>query len=106
MIKLDDDFLASLGLAGMSTDDKKAFLQHIYEELELRVGVELSKGLTDQQLEEFGTIMDSGDQAESLKWLETNCPNYKDVVASELEKLKQEIISNKDQLVTDPPKGA
>jgi hypothetical protein len=103
MIKLDDDFLASLGLAGMPADDKKAFLQHIYEELELRVGTELSKSLTNEQLEEFGTIMDNGDQAESLRWLEVNCPNYKDVVANELEKLKQEITGYKDKLVTDQP---
>lgn len=99
MIQLDDDFLASLGLAGMPDDDKKAFLEHIYSELELRVGTELSKALTSLQLRQFEEIMLENNQAKAVQWLETNCPNYKQVVAEELEKLKQEIISNKDVLL-------
>ncbi len=50
MFQLDDSFLADLGLGNMSTDDKKAFNEHLYRELELRVGTELSKDLSDQQL--------------------------------------------------------
>jgi hypothetical protein len=35
--------------------------------------------------------MDNGNEAGALTWLETNVPNYKDVVAAELEVLKSEI---------------
>lgn len=101
MFKLDDDFLASLGLATMPPQEKKDFLQHIYDELEYRVGAELSKGLSDEQLEEFEELMEEDDQTRALHWLEVNCPNYKEVVAAELEKIKQEILANRDRLVED-----
>lgn len=137
MFQLDDNFLQSVGLGAMPADQKQAFLQHIYEELELRVGTKLSEGLTDDQLTEFESFM-NGDEAKirgwldaqlpgyqqsedfqkftenippeakelavlaeyaSLKWLEANRPNYKDVVAQELEQLKQEISANRTQIM-------
>jgi Protein of unknown function (DUF5663) len=99
MFNLDDDFLQSLGLGGLPDDQKQAFLQHLYEELELRVGTQLSEGMSDAQLAEFEKLIDGNDEAGALKWLETNRPNYKDVVAQELEKLKQEITSNRDKIL-------
>lgn len=99
MFQLDESFLVGLGLGSMPAEEKEAFLSYLYEELELRVGTELSKNLTDEQLEEFEKIIDSGDEGASLEWLESHCPNYKEVVAAELEKLKQEIIASKDQLL-------
>ena len=42
-------------------------------------------------VDEFEQFIDSNDEAGALKWLESNFPNYKDVVAEELEKLKNEI---------------
>lgn len=99
MFQLDEDFLAQLGLANMPADEKEAFLVHLYEELELRVGTELSKGLTDQQLAEFERLVDGNDEKAAVTWLEQNCPNYRQVVAAELKKLKQEIINGKDVLL-------
>ena len=91
MFKIDDDFLASVGLAALPADDKRKMLAHIYETLELRVGMKLAHGMSDEQLNEFERLMDANDEAGALKWLETNVPNYKDVVASELAALKAEI---------------
>lgn len=99
-IQLDDNFLTSLGLGAMSDEDKKAFLQHLYEELELRVGTELSKNLTDSQLEDFEKLINANDQQGAMQWLEANCPNYKDVVKVEIEKLRQEISQNKDVILS------
>lgn len=99
MFQLDENFLVSLGLGDMPADEKEAFLSYLYEELELRVGTVLSKDLSDEQLEQFEKLIDSGDQDASLKWLESHCPNYKEVVAEELEKLKQEVIASKDRLL-------
>jgi hypothetical protein len=99
MFSLDDDFLQSLGLGDMPDDQKQAFLQHLYEELELRVGTRLSEGMSDTQLAEFEKLIDNNDEQGALHWLETNRPNYKDVVAEELDKLKQEVITNRDQIV-------
>jgi hypothetical protein len=99
MFQLDDNFLKSVGLGGMPQDQKSAFLEHLYEELELRVGVRLSEGMPDEKLAEFEKLIDANDEAGALKWLETNRPDYKQVVAEELEKLKKEVESNKDKIL-------
>jgi len=139
MFQLDEQFLKDLGLDQLPEDQKQAFLDHIYSELELRVGVRLSDGLSDDQLKEFESFVDRDDQkvqqwvaanapdyandqgyqqlkqnapqgadekillAEyaSLKWLGLNRPNYRDVVSQVLEELKQEIMSNRDTLLSD-----
>lgn len=139
MFQLDDQFLKDLGLDQMPDEQKQAFLAHIYNELELRVGVRLSEGLSDGQLAEFESFVDRDDEkvrawvmentpdyindtayqqlktnapegtddatllAEyaSLKWLNVNRPNYRDVVAQVLGELKQEIMKNRDTILGD-----
>lgn len=75
MFQLDDKFLADIGLNDLPDDQKQAFLQHIYEELELRVGTRLSDGLSDQQLEEFEKIIDR-DQPTIDAWLAAHVQDY------------------------------
>ena len=101
MFQLNDDFLQSVGLGNMPDDQKQAFLQHLYEELELRVGTRLSEGMSDDQLGEFEKLIEGNDEQGALGWLEKNRPNYKDVVAEELEKLKKEILASKDKILSD-----
>lgn len=99
MFQLNDDFLQSVGLGAMPDDQRQAFLQHLYEELELRVGTRLSEGMSDDQLAQFEKLIDANDDRGALAWLEANRPNYRDVVAEELEKLRQEITANKDKIL-------
>jgi len=137
MFQLDDKFLDEVGLSSLPDDQKKAFLQHTYDELELRVGTKLSDGMSDDQLEEFESIIDRKDevvkdwlskyapeyhndesfariqQATGLdvndpglraeyaatKWLEVNRPDYRDVVASVLDALKQEISGSREAIL-------
>ena len=106
MFKLDDDFLASVGLSGLPEDQKRPMLQHIYDTLELRVGMKLVEQMTDAQLDEFEGFIDRKDDAGALKWLETNFPHYKQVVADELEKLKNEIRASAEQLLSASMSGA
>lgn len=91
MFKLDDQFLQDLGLGSLPAEEKNKMLAHIYETLEMRVGMKLAEQMTDAQLDEFEAFIDRKDEAGALKWLETNFPNYKQVVASELDTLKAEI---------------
>src|SRR5882757_4925345 len=91
MIKLDDDLLQELGLANLPPEEKKKLLAHIYETLEMRVGMKLAEQMSDAQLTEFEQFIESKDEAGALRWLESNFPNYKDVVAAEFEALKKEI---------------
>ena len=50
MFQLDNNFLQEVGLGGLPADQKKLFLGHFREQLELRVGTQLSEGLSDAQL--------------------------------------------------------
>ncbi len=99
MIKLDDDLLQQLGLAALPAEEKKKLLAHIYETLEMRVGMKLAERMSDAQLTEFEQFIDRNDEAGALKWLEANFPNYKDVVAEEFEKLKAEITQVAPQIL-------
>jgi len=136
MFKLDEEFLAQLGLGDMPREQKQDFLQHIYSELEIRVGERLTEDMNDTQLDEFGYFVDKNEQgirgwfsnnvpdyadlpdykllqekmadasevelmAEfgATKWLQINRPDYPEVVRQVLELIKQEIISNKEQLL-------
>lgn len=99
MFKLDDNLLQELGLGALSPEDKKVMLGHIYETLEMRVGMTLAQQMTNEQLDEFEGFIDSNDEAGALKWLETNFPDYKQVVANELDKLKAEIKTTAPQIV-------
>ncbi len=137
MFQLDDKFLQDVGLGDLPEEQKKAFLQHIYDELELRVGAKLSEGLTEEQLTEFESFVNQDNEKvnawlnanapnyanseeyqkfissapsgtnqitlaseyASLKWLERNRPDYKQVVSAELSALRQEVIQNKDKIL-------
>lgn len=75
MFQLDDKFLQDLGLDQLPEEQKKPFLEHIYSELELKVGTRLSDGLSDTQLAEFEKIIDRDEEAIST-WLSLHAPNY------------------------------
>ncbi len=99
MFKLDDNLLRELGLGAMPAHEKNRMLSHIYETLEMRVGMKLAEQMTNEQLDEFEAYINRNDEAGALKWLETNFPNYKQVVADELEKLKTEIKAAAPQIM-------
>jgi hypothetical protein len=99
MFKLDNAFLEELGLGSLPPVEKNKMLAHIYETLEMRVGMKLAEQMSNEQLDEFESYINKQDEAGALKWLETNFPNYKQVVADELEKLKGEISQVAPQIV-------
>jgi hypothetical protein len=99
MFKLDNTLLEELGLGSLPPEEKNRMLAHIYETLEMRVGMKLAEQMTNEQLDEFEGFIDKNDEAGALKWLETNFPNYKQVVAEELDKLKAEVKGSADQIV-------
>lgn len=76
MFQLDEKFLEEIGLNELPEEQKKPFLQHIYDELELRVGTKLSEGMSDDQLSEFESIIDRKDEI-VVAWLAKFAPDYK-----------------------------
>lgn len=75
MFQLDDKFLEDLGLGDLPVEQKKAFLEHVYSQLELRVGTRLSEGLSDAQLGEFESFVDR-DAEKVQAWVSANAPDY------------------------------
>lgn len=90
-LKLDNNLIDELGLAALPEQEKQLLLRQIYEKLEMNVGVRLADQMSNEQLDEFEKFVDSNDDKGAFQWLETNFPNYKDVVNEEFEKLKAEI---------------
>ena len=95
-MQFDENFLAEMGLSAMPEEQKQKFLDYVQEELEVRIGERISKGLTEAQLNEFDAITDP---AEAAKWLEKNRPDYREIVNRTIEEMKQEIRANRSKLL-------
>ena len=95
-MEFDDKFLQEMGLTAMPEDPKQKFLDYVQEELEVRIGERISKGLTQTQLNEFDMITDP---AEAANWLEKNRPDYREIVNRTIEEMKEEIRANRSKLV-------
>lgn len=90
-LKLDNNLIEELGLGALPEHEKQLLLRQIYEKLEMNVGVRLADQMSNEQLDEFEKFVDANDDKGAFQWLESNFPNYKDVVNQEFEKLKAEI---------------
>lgn len=99
MIKIDATLLQEIGLGALPGPEKDSLLKHIYETLEMRVGMRLADQMTNQQLDEFEQYFEAKDDAGAFKWLETNFPNYKDIVQEEFDKLKAEVGQSAPQIL-------
>lgn len=95
-MEFDDKFLQEMGLQAMPEDQKQKFLDYVQEELEVRIGERISKGLTQTQLNEFDMITDP---AEAAIWLEKNRPDYREIVNRTIEEMKEEIRANRAKLI-------
>ena len=95
-MQFDEQFLQEMGLSAMPESQKQKFLDYVQEEVEVRIGQRISKGLTETQLNEFDMITD---QAEATRWLERNRPDYREIVTHTIEEMKSEIRANRAKLV-------
>lgn len=79
-----DAFFEDLTLEFLSDKDKESLLRAYSDELELRVGTALAKGLTEAELSEFEELVDEPhDEKESGAWLEAHVPDYRTVIQRE-----------------------
>ena len=100
MLKIDNSLLQEIGLGSLPDAEKNSLLKHIYETLEMRVGMRLADQMTNEQLDEFEQYFEAKDDAGAFKWLETNFPNYKDIVQQEFDKLKAEVQGSAPQILS------
>jgi hypothetical protein len=106
MLKIDNNLLQEVGLGALPSAEKNSFLKHIYETLEMRVGIRLADQMTNQQLDEFEKYFEAKDDAGAFKWLETNFPNYKEIVQQEFDKLKAEVAQSAPQILAASQQNA
>lgn len=99
MLKIDNTLLVDVGLGSLPDAEKNSFLKHIYETLEMRVGIRLADQMSNEQLDEFEQYFEAKDDAGAFKWLETNFPNYKEIVQEEFDKLKAEVAQSAPQIL-------
>lgn len=95
-MQFDENFLQEMGLSAMPADKKQEFLNYIQEELEVRIGERISKGLTEEQLQEFDSLLGT---EEAAKWLEKNRPDYREIVNRCVAEMKQAIEQNRAKLI-------
>ena len=95
-MEFNEQFLQEMGLSSMPEEQKQKFLDYVQEELEIRIGRRISKGLTEVQLNEFDMIKD---QAEATNCLEKNRPDYREIVERTINEMKAEIRANRNRLV-------
>jgi hypothetical protein len=105
-LKLDNSLIEELGLGALPEHEKQLLLRQIYEKLEMNVGVRLADQMSNEQLDEFEKFVDANDDKGAFQWLETNFPNYKDVVNEEFEKLKAEIKQYAPQMLAIAQRNA
>jgi DNA repair protein RadC len=96
MALIDEQFMAEVGLGEMPAAEKQAFMEQATEELEVRVGRQISAGLSLEQMREFEQIEDS---AEITRWLNQNVPNFREEVMNVLMNFKQELMQNRRQIL-------
>lgn len=95
-MQFDENFLKEMGLSAMPEDKKQDFLNYIQEELEVRIGERISKGIDEEKLKEFDAITSTD---EAAKWLEKNRPDYREIVSRTIEEMKQTIARNRTKLL-------
>ncbi|HEY1645508.1 MAG TPA: DUF5663 domain-containing protein [Candidatus Saccharimonadales bacterium] len=100
MIQINDALLQEIGLGSLPQEERRGLLNHIYETLELRVGMRLADQMTNEQLDEFEKYFEARDDKGAFNWLETNFPNYKEIVQQEFDKLKGEVAQSAPQILS------
>ena len=77
MFQIDDGLLKELGLDSLREQEREDFKEFMRDTLWARVGEELTDGLADKQLEEFGYFMD-GNVDGMKSWLAQHAPGYQE----------------------------
>lgn len=93
---IDEEFMREVGLAEMPEEEKRAFMEHAEEELEVRVGQGVGADLTNEQMDEFEQI--AGTEA-ATQWLEQNAPNFRETVARVFQSFKDELKRERDSIL-------
>lgn len=95
-MRIDEVFISEIGLSEMPEAEKRAFMEHAQEELEVRVGERISRDLTQAQLDEFEGIQDD---AMAVAWLEQNAPGFRKAVKEVFATFKAELLAERERIL-------
>lgn len=99
-MKIDHALMERAGLGQLPDAEKDAYLKAFYERLEMAVGAHLAKRMTDEQLDEFERLTESGSQELALAWLHVNFPDYRKVSREEFDRLSTELAEQASQILS------
>ena len=91
MIHLNAEMLKSVGIFGLPSNVVTVGLAALYSGLEARMGIKLAERMSDEQLDEFETFVDAGDEAGALLWLQENFPDYREQVQEDFATIRSSL---------------
>lgn len=86
--------------AGVDIEEDKipALIDHLNDELEERVGEEITNSLDDDKLAELVSLQETASDEEIAKWLEANVAELEAIVQDEIDILIGELSENADKI--------
>lgn len=89
------DLLEQAGI-NLENQDIDALLDHLNQELEERVGAEITASLSDEQLKEMLDIQEHASDEQLAEWLTTNVPELEQITQDEVDIILGELAENAD----------
>lgn len=90
------EFLTAIGINDAPEDVKAKLIAGIENLAAERLITKVSDKLTDEQAEEFGQITD---EQQAADWLNTNLPDFPNLVTEVFSEIKNEILQHKMNVV-------
>jgi uncharacterized protein (DUF2236 family) len=87
------DLLETAGI-NLENQDIDALLDHLNQELEERVGAEITASLSDEQLKEMLDIQAHASDEQLAEWLTTNVPELEQITQDEVDIILGELAEN------------
>lgn len=95
--RLDKGGLKKIGITFRTRQESDTFAEIVKTELEIRIGAEISKGLSEEQLDEFDRLVDGKDE-ELSDWLEKNVPDMNRKIHKAAGEFKRELINRRTMI--------
>lgn len=95
--RLDANGLRNLGIDFNSEEEIDMFTALIRDEMEMRVGDEMTRVMTPKQINDFENIMGNNSQAQ-VEWIRENCPEHREICERVKKELREELLKFKKEI--------
>lgn len=80
----------------LKNHDIDALLDHLNQELEERVGAEITASLSDEQVKEMLDIQEHASEDQLVEWMNANVPELDQITEDEIDIILGELAENAD----------